>query len=354
MGLRLQEPCQTGRSTSRNKTAPDSLLQLARLFFRQPVPACTTFPLFPNPHPPQVNCATLSTVLLKSSIDDQLDRFSDMLVIKVRKTVSHESKSILEFLDTALEKLNVRPDSVSELGNAQAQAARLIEKQPEIQAQITNLEEKHRLLKHTMAGSTTSTAEEDLIKQIHDRFDEFELRLQTFETLAAELREELMSKMEDRERGMNGEIEKFASKWQALRPKIRADCSLAEARDNAKEMEAWQTEWGVLKEQIDGLLADCKDFGLKVPKLASYHAVEGDLNRQQASWALFTEFVEEVDEMANQLWIEFRPKLFSVQDLCIKWETKLREAHEEKDEATGKPKVEFVVVVGRFLFNREF
>eukprot|EP00392_Amoebophrya_sp_AT5.2_P002499 g2504.t1 len=293
----------------------------------------------------KIDCVTLSTVLLKSTIEDQLDRFSDLMIIRLKKIVTQQCREKIEFFEQSLEKLNVRPDSVSELGQAQAEAAKLIEKQPVLQKEISDLdmarpdaahlpsgpfilEDKSRLLKSVYSFASLTVNEE--MVQLHEKYDEFELRLQTFETLAAELREELLSKMGDRVGNMNIEIEKFASKWQALKPKANKNsCTLAEARSNAGEMVTWQEEWEGLKESIEQLLSDCRDFGLPEPGLVSYEPVENDLQRQQASWALFQQFIEEVDEMSKQLWIEFRPRLFKFPDLCIAWEQKLREAISE-------------------------
>ncbi|CAD7952833.1 unnamed protein product, partial [Amoebophrya sp. A25] len=276
----------------------------------------------------RVNCVTLSTVLIKSTIEDHLDRFMDQMIIRLKKVVSVEVKSKLEFFEKALERLNVRPDSVSELGQAQAEAARLIERQPQLQTETQDVEEKSRLLKSVYTFASTEE-----MHLLQEKYDEFQLRLQTFETLAAELRAELLSKMGDRVNNMNIEIEKFASKWQALKPKASKQLTLAEARANAAEMVTWQEEWSLLKESIDQLLADCRDFGLPDPGLVNFESLENDLQRQQASWALFQEFVEEVDEMSKQLWIEFRPRLFKFPDLCIAWEGKLREAIVEIDPA---------------------
>ena len=59
-------------------------------------------------------------------------------------TFEDDAKELFDFLETSLEKLNVRPDSVGELGKAQAEAAKLIEKQDSISKKIQDIDEKNR------------------------------------------------------------------------------------------------------------------------------------------------------------------------------------------------------------------
>ena len=81
-------------------------------------------------------------------------------------------------------------------------------------------------------------------------WDEFQVRLGAFQSLACELKEELRGKMDQRIQAMNVEIEKFASRWHSLKPKTAADCSLEEAKRNCSKMQEWQEEWQSLKEQV--------------------------------------------------------------------------------------------------------
>ncbi|CAD7969929.1 unnamed protein product, partial [Amoebophrya sp. A120] len=287
----------------------------------------------------KIDCLKLSTVLLKSTIEDQLDKFSDLLIITLKKQVNTKIKEKMDFFEQSLEKLNVRPDSVSELGQAQAEAAKLIEKQEEVKRELNDLEDKARLLKSVYSQAfNQSGAEGEKMVLLHEKYDEFELRLQTFETLAAELREELLSKMTDRVANMNLEIEKFESKWQALKPKLSTSTAktitLVEARENAEQMEkSWLIEWEDMKTELDQLLSDCRDFGLPKPDLIDYEPLEKDLTKQQASWNITThekphdkfQNPPDPDTFAIHMWIEFRPRLFKFPDLCIAWETKLRE-----------------------------
>lgn len=269
----------------------------------------------------KIDCITISTVVLKSVIEEHLERLSDSLVLALKRKVHEDIKGVLGFLTEALEKLNVRPDSVSELGKAQESAKDLMDRQPEYKKLMDVADEKNKLLKNVAAGVDAS--------EMHNKFEEFHIRLEAFETLAAELREELRGKMDQRIQNMNAEIEKFASRWQSLKPKTADNCSLEEAKANAASMQNWQTEWQGLKEQMETLASDCRDFELEPPNLKDIETVQEDLNSQQQSWALFEEFATSLDAMLKQTWLEFRPHLFKVQDMASEWLSKLKEVRRD-------------------------
>ncbi|CAE7570289.1 DYH1B [Symbiodinium sp. CCMP2456] len=265
----------------------------------------------------KIDCFTISTVVLKSVIEDQLERLSDALVIALRRKASDEAKSVMQFLEQALEKLNVRPDTVQELGKAQADAAILMEEQSSWKKQLDQAEEKNKLLKTVGTGIDMS--------EVQNKWEDFLIRLEAFEQLANDLREELRGKMDQRIAQMNSDIDKFASRWQSLKPKTADDCSIEEAKKNAQQMQEWQSEWQALREQMTVLQGDCADFGLPAPELQNITDVEEDLNRQQASWSLFEEFTTQYEELLLQTWLELRPRLFSLQDLAHNWLARLRE-----------------------------
>jgi len=270
----------------------------------------------------KIDCFTISTVILKSVIEDQLERLSDALVIALRRKAMEEAKTVTGFLDQALEKLNVRPDTVQELGKAQADAAILMDQQHDVKKQLDAAEEKNKLLKAVASGID--------MNEVHNKWDDFLIRLETFEQLAHDLREELRGKMDQRIVSMNGEIEKFGSRWQSLKPKPADDCTIEDARKYAKQMTEWMSEWGVLKEQVTELQADCGDFGLPPPELSNVAELEDDLNKQQASWSLFEEFTTQFEELEKQSWLELRPRLFTLQDLAQNWLVRLREVPRDR------------------------
>ena len=95
----------------------------------------------------RIDCFTISTVTLKSIIEEHLERLSDALILALKRKIMDEKKNIQQFLEEALEKLNVRPNSVSELGKAQSEFTKLQDRQNEIDKMKTAADEKNKMLR---------------------------------------------------------------------------------------------------------------------------------------------------------------------------------------------------------------
>ena len=57
---------------------------------------------------------------MKSVIDDHIQRLFDALLLTLKKAIQAEVSSIEGFLDTAMETLSNRPQTVQEMGDANA------------------------------------------------------------------------------------------------------------------------------------------------------------------------------------------------------------------------------------------
>lgn len=51
----------------------------------------------------KIDCFTISTVILKSVIEDQLDRLTDALIISLKRRASDEAKQVMLFLEARSE-----------------------------------------------------------------------------------------------------------------------------------------------------------------------------------------------------------------------------------------------------------
>jgi dynein heavy chain 2 len=265
----------------------------------------------------KVDCFTVSTVVLKNVVEDQMDRLNDSLTIALKRKVEAEVKAVMKFLDEGLDALDIRPDSVKELAQATAGAEELQAKLVELNAQLNSADDKNKMLR-TVANPVD-------MNPVQNKFVEFQSRLEKFGQFAADRREELRSRIDARIQGANQDIEKFQSRWTSLKPKTAQNISITEAENNAQQMRVWQEEWQTLKEQIDTLCGDCADFGLNQPALTDVQSIEEDLNRQQVSWSIFEEFVTQMEELLKQTWLDFRPRLFTLLDLASEWMAKLKE-----------------------------
>ena len=74
----------------------------------------------------------MSTVPVKSVIDDHIQRLFDALLFTLRKAIQSEVSSIETFLDASMETLSNRPQTVEEIGDANAKHGEFAKKKREV------------------------------------------------------------------------------------------------------------------------------------------------------------------------------------------------------------------------------
>lgn len=80
----------------------------------------------------KVDCITVSTAPVKSTIDDHIQRLFDALLNSLRKSIVNDTQTIDNFLTTGMETLSTRPQSVEEIGQANSKHAELGAQKPQV------------------------------------------------------------------------------------------------------------------------------------------------------------------------------------------------------------------------------
>lgn len=73
----------------------------------------------------KVDCISVSTSPVKSTIDDLIQQLFDALLASLRRSITNEVQTIDAFLTSATEALSSRPQTVEEIGEANAKHAEL-------------------------------------------------------------------------------------------------------------------------------------------------------------------------------------------------------------------------------------
>lgn len=73
----------------------------------------------------KVDCISVSTSPVKSTIDDHIQQLFDALLTSLRRSITNEVQTIDNFLTSASDALSTRPQSVEEIGEANAKHAEL-------------------------------------------------------------------------------------------------------------------------------------------------------------------------------------------------------------------------------------
>ena len=71
----------------------------------------------------KVDCISVSTTPVKSTIDDHIQQLFDALLTSLRRSITNEVQTIDTFLTSATEALSSRPQTVEEIGEANAKHA---------------------------------------------------------------------------------------------------------------------------------------------------------------------------------------------------------------------------------------
>ena len=80
----------------------------------------------------KVDCITVNTTPVKAVIDDHIQRLFDALMNSLRKAINKEVMEIEGFLNTSMETLSKRPQTVEEIGEANAKHTEFAKKRKEV------------------------------------------------------------------------------------------------------------------------------------------------------------------------------------------------------------------------------
>ena len=80
----------------------------------------------------KVDCITVNLMPVKAVIDDHIQRLFDALVNSLRKAINNEVNEIDTFVTSAMDTLSQRPQTVEEIGDANAKHTEFAKKKQEV------------------------------------------------------------------------------------------------------------------------------------------------------------------------------------------------------------------------------
>ena len=80
-----------------------------------------------------MDCVVVSTVPVKATIDDHIQRLYDSLLSSLRRSITLNVQSIDTFLSGAVDDLSTRPQSVEEIGKANQLHTELSSRRPQVE-----------------------------------------------------------------------------------------------------------------------------------------------------------------------------------------------------------------------------
>jgi dynein heavy chain 2 len=249
----------------------------------------------------KIDCFNISSVPFKCAVEDLMQRLADALTFSLKSTIKRDSDLVDDFIKIGMEKLNAKPASVEEIGKAKMEALEIANRKHEIVELYKNCEEKNKMLRQ-IAGQGAN------LGAMQDRWENFDVALNRFSDMIEEQRDVLRNEIDSRIKEVNNELEKFYSRWIALKPKEMNDMDKEQAFECSEKMKEWRVEWDNLEKKVSNVTNDCHHFGMPVPAFKHIDELKVDLVEQEQAWRFFDEFQTELEVLSKEDWLSFRGK----------------------------------------------
>lgn len=276
----------------------------------------------------KVDCCMVSLVPFKSSIDQLLQSLNDTLLVTLRRSLLNEFKEVDSFLETSQERLNTRPHSVEEIGNAKTHWKEIDVRQSEMKTASKNCVDKKKLLMQYTPGTAVDISEVTSRMSNLDgeggRWDDFDIGLEAFNEMIEEQKEALKGTLDEDVVKVNQDIDKFSSRWRQLKPSEVKDWGFAEVQKIFDSLDDWKTQLEELKEKSTALEEACLTFAMPRPRFDGLEDIVLDVANTTKSWDMLKEYNTELKVMSDQEWLSFSVNVYALADFATQWNDKLK------------------------------
>ncbi|XP_052360063.1 cytoplasmic dynein 2 heavy chain 1 isoform X2 [Oncorhynchus keta] len=268
----------------------------------------------------KVDCITVNCEPVKAVIDDLIQRLFDTLLMSLRKSIQGHTLDIDSFVTGAMETLSSRPESIDEIGDANARHSQIQARKPDILLQFQAAQEKNRLLRAVAGGGL------DSLSSLRAKWDKLEMMMESHQLMIKEQVEVMRSNAESRVQAYRLELDRFRARWDQLKPRDE----VIETGDQAALLASVQTirdkrqEFQELEVTRTRLLEDCRHFELEAPDFSLAEETIRDMEEYGQMWSLYEDWQEGFQEKAKEDWITFRSKTYMFEEFLFAWQDRLR------------------------------
>ncbi|XP_065136472.1 cytoplasmic dynein 2 heavy chain 1 [Paramisgurnus dabryanus] len=276
------------------------------------------------PSTEKVDCITVNCEPVKVAVDDLIQGLFDALLSFLRRSIQGHIQVIDSFLSGAMEILSSRPESIDEIGEANAKHGHLQTQKPEILPQFQQAEEKNKLLRSVAGGGL------DSISALRAKWDKFELMMESHQLMIKEQVEVMKGNVESQVQVYLQDLQKFRARWDQLKPSY----DIIESGDPetlqtcAQNIRDRRAEFDELEKTRIKLMEDCEHFSLISPDVSLAIDTLRNLEECSVMWELYEEFQKGLSENAEQDWISFRSKTHMFEEFLFGWQDRLRKLEE--------------------------
>ncbi|KAI8925894.1 dynein heavy chain and region D6 of dynein motor-domain-containing protein [Entophlyctis helioformis] len=265
----------------------------------------------------KIDCITVSTVPVKATIDDHLQRLFDALLTALRKAVTTHLAGIEDFVGKGMDILMKRPQTMAEIGEANTRHEELSKSKLSIQSHFEAAESKNKLLK-SVAGSGID------MSAVQAKWSKLELMLESHELMVKEQVDMLRGAIEGRTQLFLAELEKFTLRWQQLKPKPTELGKLETALKAVGFVKERLAEFVELEKSAAQIIVDSGHFGVAPPDFAELDIAREDLQNADEMWAVCEQYIQGLGALRSQDWISFRAKPYQFDEFIAQWNERIR------------------------------
>lgn len=272
------------------------------------------------PDSQKVGIFVVSFIPFKTAIEEQIQRFSDGLMLSLRKSAARDLEEVDEYLNSGMQTLRTKPQTLAEMGAAKGKWKDISSRKKEYQRNIAKLQKKNNLLRQMGATAVDMSHLKPLWKDFLETLDAFHAMLD-------EQRDELKQGIQNNIKEVSQAVDVFASRWKALKPNVEGQQMTSElAAKCLADIETFKQEFEQLKLNVAKVTEESEHFDdLPIPQFENLGDVQGDIEEHEKAWALYGEFTKELESMAGELWVAFRSKIFSFEDFVNVWQKRIKD-----------------------------
>ncbi|KAJ3215292.1 Cytoplasmic dynein 2 heavy chain 1 [Dinochytrium kinnereticum] len=265
----------------------------------------------------KVDCITISTAPVKATIDDHLQRLFDCLLNALRKAITAHLQEIDTFVSKGTEILSKRPETLEEIGEANARHEELASAKAKVSHHFESADLKNRLLK-SVSGSGMDTS------RVQTKWSKLELMLESHELVIREQVDILKGAIEGRKQAFQTDMDKFVSRWRQLRPNIEEVKGTEALKKSVEFIKEKQNEFHEIISTLDQINNDCAHFSISMLDVAEVDILKTELFSYEEMWKVLEEYHVSVNAILTEDWISFRGKSYLLEDTLMKWLEKIK------------------------------
>ncbi|KAJ1562887.1 Cytoplasmic dynein 2 heavy chain 1 [Nowakowskiella sp. JEL0078] len=271
----------------------------------------------------KVDCITISATFVKSTIDDHLQRVFDSMLQALRKSIHAHYSFIEDFTSLGMDTLMKKPQTLSEIGEANARHHELANAKAKVQHHFEAAEAKNKLLKSVAGSGIDAVA-------VQARWSKLELVIESHEMMVREQVDSLKGAIEVRKNTFEKDFEKFSSRWNQLKPKpdeIFGNPTNARTDEATKAIEFVKErmrEFTDLEKTASQIIEDCGHFEVSPLDMTDSNTLKFDLLASNKMWETYGEYIQEIEEIKKEDWISFRSRYHLFEEKLDKWSEIIR------------------------------